>query len=307
MPEFQDTENPRAVIGSNALPSLARMIAEEAGDFAQVVTAFLEDEYRQYPIQLEALLDGARNLPESISTPEDKEATATVVKQCRDLRAKFEAFHGKEKQAYLRGGQAADQFFFGMIDKLARRAKGNRAGAADVLLARITDYDNRKLAEEKERRRLEAEETARIARAAQEKADRERREAEEARQREERARSEATRAQRATEAREAEQAASTSHVEAAVTTAKAQEAHIETLATPAALMRNRGLDGTLTTMAQEKYAEVVDRRLLDKDELWGFIGIAEIEKALKAWARNNDYNVPMAGASIGRRNKSVVR
>lgn len=298
--------NPREQIGGNN-PPLARSIAAETGDFAQVVTGFLEEEYRQYPVQLESLLDGARNLPETITSPEDKEATATVVKQFRDLRAKFEAFQKREKQPYLRGGQAVDQFFFGMIDKIARRSRENRAGASDTLLARITDYDNRLIAEENERRRLAAAETARIAREAQEKADRERREAEEARLKAERARSEERRSVLAAEATQAEQTAAASHVEAAITTAKAEERHIATLVKPADLARNRGNDGTLTTVAQEKYAVMTDRSLLNKDLLWPFIPAAEIEKALRAWAKTVDFNQQMPGAEIGRRNKSVVR
>lgn len=299
-------ENPRAVIGGNN-PPLARSIAAETGDFAQVVTGFLEEEYRQYPEQLNALMEAAEALPQTITSQEDKEATATVVKQFRDLNAKFEAFQKKEKQPYLRGGQAVDQFFFGMMDKIARRARGNRAGAADTLLGRITDYDNRKLAEERERRQREADERARIAREAQQKADQERREAEERRQAAERARTAANRAARASEAQEAEQRASAAHVEATVTSAQAEESHIATLAKPADLMRNRGNDGTLTTVQQEKYAEVDDRTALDKEKLWPFLTFDAVEKALKAWAKNTDYNVQMDGARIGRRNKSVVR
>ncbi len=72
-------------------------------------------------------------------------------------------------------------------------------------------------------------------------------------------------------------------------------------------MRTRGSDGTLATMGQEKYAEVTDRQLLDKEILWPFIPLADLEKALRAWAKNTDYRTPMAGAEVGRRNKSVVR
>lgn len=298
--------NPRETIGGN-FPPLARSIAAETGDFAQVVTAFLEEEYRQYPEQLNQLLDGARNLPETITSIEDKDATATVVKQLRDLRAKFDAFQKKEKQPYWRGGQAVDQFFFGMMDKIARRSRENRAGAADVLLARMTDYNNRVIAAEQERRRREAAEAARVAREAQEKADQERVEAEDARLRAERARNEERRAERAEEARAAETQASASHVEATVTTARAEEAHIATFVKPAEIVRSRGNDGTLSTVQQEKYAVMVDRAQLDKDKLWPFIPAAEIEKALRAWAKTTDYSVQMPGAEIGRRNKSVVR
>lgn len=305
MPDTNEDLNPRAIMGGN-FPPLARSIAAETGDFAQVVTAFLEEEYRQYPEQMNGLIEAAAALPEEITDQETKEAAATLVKRTRDLAAKFDAFHKKEGQPYFRGKQAVDQFFFGMIDKLTRRTKTNRPGSADVLLQRITDYDNRVLAAEQERRRLAAAEAARIARAEQERAATAAREAEEARRAAERARAPAMIETRQVAAAVAETAASEAHVEAVVTTARAEEAHIATLAKPADIIRNRGLDGTLATMGVEKYATIVDRRLLDLNELAPFIPLKALEQALTGWAKTTDYGTPMTGADIGRRNKSRV-
>jgi hypothetical protein len=306
--EINEPGHPMAPAGmGHNNPPLARSIAAETEDFAHVVTRFLEEEYRQYPDQLNALLEAAAQIPETIDDQESKEAAATIIKQFRDLNAKFDSFQKKEKQPYLRGGQAVDQFFFGMMDKIMRRARTNRFGTADILLQRITDFDNRKLAEEQARRQREADERARIAREAQQRADRERREAEERQRAAERARTEATRTARAAEAETARQAAQQAAVEEVVTSAQAQEAHIATLARPADLMRQRGNDGTLTTVTVEKYAAVTNKDALDKDKLWPFINIREIEKALAAWAKTTDYNVQMDGAEIGRRNRSVVR
>lgn len=302
---MNDETNPRAAIGGN-FPPLARSIAAETGDFAQVVTAFLEEEYRQYPVQLTELLDEARALPKEIEDKATKDKAASVIKRMRDLNKKFDAFHEKEGQPYFRGKQAVDQFFFGMMDKLQKRAKNNNPGASDVLLSRITDYDNRILAAEQERRRLEAEETARIAREAQERAATEAREAEERRQAAERARAPAQVEVKTAAAQEAEQKASAAHVEATVTTARAEEAHIATLAKPADIMRSRGDDGTLSTMGQEKYATIVDRDKLDKAKLWPFIPLAALQQALTGFAKTTDYNTPMEGAEIGRKNKSKV-
>ena len=53
------------------------------------------------------------------------------------------------------------------MDKCVRRAKGNRAGAADILNHEPTDYDTRLLNVEMERRRGAAAEEARKAKAAQ--------------------------------------------------------------------------------------------------------------------------------------------
>ena len=88
---------------------------------------------------------------------------------------------------------------------------------------------------------------------------------------------------------------------------KAEQAHIDTLAKPADIMRTRGTDGTLSTMATEPFAEVTDRDQLDKAKLWPFFTDEAIEKALRAWAKTTGHKVSMDGASIGKRPKSVVR
>lgn len=299
-------QNPREVIGGNQ-PPLARSIAAEEGDFALVTTAFLEDEYAKQPKIVLALLEEAHALPKVIQDDDTKGKVTSLIKRLRDAAKALDAFHSKEKQPYLRGGQAVDQYFFGLIDKCVRRVKTNNPGAADVLNARLTDYDNRKLAEERARRDREAAEQARIAREAQAKADREAREAEEARLAAERARKPETAAAKTEAAVEKETAADASKVEAEVVTARAEEAHIATLAKPADIMRTRGADGTLSTMGQEKYANVVDRAALDKEALWPHIPLQDLEKALRKWAQMTDYRETMPGAEVGRRNKSVVR
>lgn len=305
MTEQTEAENPRAIIGANN-PPLARSIAAETGDFAQVVTQFLEEEYRQYPVQLAELLDEARALPKEIEDKATKDKAASVIKRMRDLNKKFDAFHEKEGQPYFRGKQAVDQFFFGMMDKLQKRSKNNNPGASDVLLNRITDYDNRVLAAEQAKRQREADEAARVARAAQLKAEEEAAAAEAARLAADRARKPETVGQKTAVAQEAETKADAAHVEATVTTARAEEAHIATLAKPADIMRSRGDDGTLSTMGTDKYATIVDRDKLDKAKLWPFIPLAALQQALNGFAKTTDYNTQMDGAEIGRRNKSKV-
>jgi hypothetical protein len=73
------------------------------------------------------------------------------------------------------------------------------------------------------------------------------------------------------------------------------------------MVRTRLDGGGMATMAQETYAEVVDAGALDKDKLWPFISVSEKEKALRQWARTTDHREQMAGASIGRRPKTVIR
>lgn len=298
--------NPREAIGGN-FPPLARSIAATEGDFAAVVTAFLEDEFGSRPKIVAALLDEARALPAVIEDDETKGKVASLIKRIRDEAKALDAIHGKEKTPYLRGGQAVDQFFFGLIDKLARRDKKNKNGAADVLGNRLTDYDTRILLAEQERRRKAEEEERRRAEAAQAEADRLAAEAEEARIAAERAKKPETVAAKEAVAEVREEASGAARVEATIATGRAEEAHIATLARPADIMRTRGEDGTLSTMATEPYAEVEDDAKLDIAKLWPFIALDAKEKALRAWAKTTGHNVQMAGARIGRRPKSVVR
>lgn len=301
----QNPENPRAVPGNNS--TIAREIAGYEGDFAGVTTDFLNEDYSRQPGIVASLLEEARAIPKVIEDDATKGTVTSLIKRLRDTSKALGAFHEKEKQPYLRGGQAVDQFFFGLIDKLAKRSKANNPGAADVLNARLTDYDNRKLAEEQQRRHREAVEAQRVAREAQEKAAREAREAEEARQAAERARKPEHIETKTDAAKVAEVLADEAKVDAIVANARAEEAYVGTLARPADIMRTRGDDGTLSTMGQEKYAELVDRDLLDRNALWAFIPIKALESALTQWAKSTDYRQTMPGANVGRRNKSVVR
>lgn len=301
------TDNPRAVMGGNDPPLFEsfRAFASEA-DFGKLVTDFLNEDYKQWPKEAVALLEEARALPERIETDDEKAKTASVVKRIRDLKNKLDAFHKKEKEPWFRGGQACDQFFFGMIDKLLRRDKKNKAGAGDILLARIGDYDDRVIAAETERRRLEADRLAAEARKRQEEEAAATVAAEEARLAAERARNPVKIEEKTGLAVKAEDAAATAAAEVTVANKRAEDAHVATLAKPVSFVRQRADDGTLSTSVEEKYAEVLDRTKLNKELLWPFFTAEAIEKALNAYARSTDYRTPMEGASIGRRNKPRV-
>jgi hypothetical protein len=299
-------ENPRAIIGGNA-PPLARSIAAEQGDFALVTTAFLNEEYARQPGIVTLLLNEARDLPEVIEDDATKGKVASLIKRLRDTAKALESFREKEKMPYWRGVQAVDQFFFGLIDRVARRDKKAKPGAADILLARLTDYDTRMLEAERERRRKAAEEEERKARAAQEEADRAAAQAEEARVAAERARKPETAAAKEAVAGVRESAASDATVAAAIAAGKAEAARIDTFAKPADIMRSRGEDGTLSTMATEPYAEIENEALLDKEKLWPFIALEAKERALRSWAKTVGHAQQMPGAKIGKRPRSTVR
>ena len=62
-----------------------------------------------------------------------------------------------------------------------------------------------------------------------------------------------------------------------------------------------------STMKQEPYALVTDRYQLDMFKLLPFFTDAEIEKALRQWAKTTGHREKMAGAEIGFRNAGVTR
>lgn len=290
--------NPRAVIGSNTPDSI---------DYALEETTRLERDYAELARAGNELITEAEAVQLPIADNDTKGTVTSLIKRGRDFTKRTEGLRELEGQPLLRRKQGVDNFFFRLIDVISKRDRKNRDGVMDTLQSALTEYDNKLLREEQERRRLVAEQAAREAQAAEKKRLDEAAVAEAARLAAERARKPETTAAKETIAQEAEQQASAATVEAGVLADKAEEAYVQTLAKPADIMRSRGADGTLSTMQQEGYAEIADARALDKNELWAFININEKEKALRAWAKSTGYTVMMEGAKIGFRNKSRVR
>lgn len=312
MSDIEDTRilpgsdvNPRAVIGGNN-PPFAQIISE-IEDAAAGVTAFLGEQYASFDQELAELLDEARALPPETNTDDRALANGAVIKKLKDLDRKFEATREREKQPYLRGGNAVDTHFNTRRDKIGRRNRNAAAGAIDVLQQRNDGHMQRKLADEQARRDREAAEAARAAREAREKAEREQRQADEARAAAERARKPEHIEQKSSAASAAEEQAAVATSAAVVAAERAQEAHIDTLAKPADLVRTRGDDGVLLTMAKENYAIVKDRAKLDYVKLAPFFTDNEIEKALRGWAKTTGFAQQMDGAEIGKKNRSVTR
>lgn len=290
--------NDRAVIGDNQAPAYAERITEQ-----------MERDYKALTEGIAALLDKARNQPHEVTTDAEATAMGLVVKELRETDRRAEAYRVAEKEPHKAAADAVDAFFFSWREKIGRRNPRDRSqkpGAADILQARVDSYLERKRIEEEDRRRREAEEAARKAREAQEKADREAREAEQARLAAERARKPEQIAAKEAVADHREEAAAASAVDAQVAAEEAQAAHIATLATPAEMARTRG-DGVLLTQARQPYAIMLDRAKLDKEKLWPFFTDAEVEKALRGWARVTGHNQQMEGAEIGFQRKGVTR
>lgn len=276
-------------------------------DYAAEQTAQLERDYEHIALTTDSLIAEAAAMPLPITNSEEKGKVADLIKRLRDHTKLITGTHELEKLPHYRRGQAIDQWFFGQHDRLAKRDRKNRNGAADDLNAELTAYDVRMLAIEQEKRRLEAAEAARKAEVARLEQERLAREAEERRLAAERARKPETQAAKTAAAVAVEEQASAAAVEARVAEAAAEQAYIETLAKPADIMRERTAGGTLSTMGQEPYAEILNKADLDMAALWPFIKFEALQQALNAWARSTDYRTEMKGASVGRRAKSKVR
>jgi hypothetical protein len=296
------SENPRAVVGDNRSP-----------DYAQRITEQMAEEYGALNESVAALLEEARGKPVDVNDDDTATDIGALIKRLSDADKRAEAFRVAEGEPHLRAKNAVDQFFFAIRDKLARRNKNDRSakpGAADILQARVTAYLERKRIEEEARRKAEA---ARLWREAEDKRLAEEaalREAEEKRLAAERARKPEIVEQKEAVAAQAEQAASTAVAEAAVASSLAQEAHIATLAKAADMARTRGDDGVLLTLANENYAILLDRSKITPEDalkLWPFFTDAEVEKALRGWAKTTGYRQPMTGTEIGKKNKGVTR
>lgn len=296
-------------MASNNLPGIGH---NEAPDYAKLEVERLTSEYAEHiRVRDELLAQSAE-----ITAVEDDEAEATVsnlLSSMSSLKKRLLGVHELEKMPHLRRGQGVDNFFFGLVDSLLKRAKPNQNGEGDRLQDLLTNYKNRKIAKEQERRRREAEEATRIEREARLERERKEREAEEARLAAERARKPETQAVKEDAAQQAEQKASEARVEETIAAQEAERAHIETLKKPADLARTRTDAGVLSTMRQEPFAEIVDRGAMLKaaDKLWPHIPMAALQQALNSYARqhghSSDESVQIPGARFGKRAKAVVR
>lgn len=287
--------------------TLPKMISDQE-NIAFAVTEFLGDQYSMRPKAVAELLEEATTIPTVIEDDATKGRATSLIKRLREEATRLTAFHSKEKDPYYRGGQAVDQWFFALIDKVARRVKTNNPGAADVLLKRVTDYDSKVLAEKQEALRREREKAERIAREARERAEQEEREHAEARAIAERARKPEHIEAKTAVAEQKADSASAAKVNAMIADDKAAVATTDSLRKPADLMRTRDEStGTLSTMTTEKYADIIDRDALDKEKLWPHIPTKALEQAVRSYAATTDYKVGLVGATIGRRPKSQVR
>ncbi len=278
-------------------------------DFAKVEVERLKNEYGYVQESALRLIEQAKAIT-VIADNDDKSKVIGLIKLLRDEAKRSTGLHEIEKAPHFRRGQGVDQFFFGIVDKLWKRDKKGNDGEGDRLNKLLTAYDVRQLAIEEEKRKAAALEAARIAQAAEAERLRKEQEAEAARLAAERARKPDTTAAKAAIAAAAEEAAIAARVEQTATAAAAEEAYMATLAAPADIMRTRAADGSLATMAKEKFVEITDRNTLDLNKLRPYLPAEALVTAIRKYAESvsfsNDESVQIAGAKFGTRPKSKV-
>jgi len=293
--------NPRAVIGDN-----------QDVDQAQIVSDRLTALYFQSVQSVDELLGKMTSMPEKVSSDADALMLGALIKQLRDQDNKLEAFRESEKQPFLRGGNAVDNFFHSLRDKIARRKRGDRSvkpGAIDILQGRIDVWLAAKRAAEVARLETERLEAARLAREEQMRLRKALEEAEAARLAAERARKAESIIAKAAIADAAEAQAAHAQAVAELAAEKAKDAQMATEIKTSDLVRTRSENGggVLLTSKEEGFAVLLDRSLIDMEALRPYFTDFELSKALRAWEKTTDHKVQMSGAEIGRRNIGIVR
>lgn len=227
-------------------------------DFAGEVVARLSKDYAELRNSVSGTLEKLRALPKTIDDQTTLDAYAVVIRDGRDLNKRLEAYHDAEKQPYLRSGQGVDQFFFGEIEKLARRKKHDPAGGLDIADARVDDYMQRRLAAERaERERVAAEERAK-AQAEQDRLAAAQRARDEAAAKAARARNEENIAAHLAEAARQEEIARASRLETERLDQAAEDARIDAKAPAADMTRTRLDSGAMATMGTMPVVEIND-------------------------------------------------
>ena len=267
-------------------------------DYAGEVAARLNKDYARLFETVSDILARMAKLPKVIENEAHLSAYGSIMSEARETKKRLEAYHEAEKAPYLGGGRGVDNTFFSQVSKLARRKDGEPAGALDICDARVDNYMQAKLMEEQLKREAEAREAARVQRELEEAAAAAAAAAAE--------REAAAARARKPENIEAHKEAAYEHAEAAAklefqadhAAEVADDARIDTLATPADMTRTRLAGGQLATMAKTPVVVITDVTKLNKEVLWPFLKEEHILMALKAWAKTKSYKTQMDGATI---------
>src|SRR3974390_2224633 len=109
-------------------------------DFAAVESERLRWDYAYLETAVEDLFKEADAF-DNVEDEESKAKAMNLIKRLRDEQKRILGVHELEKLPHYRRGQATDQFFFRLADKLARRSKVGPDGQADRPNRMLTAYD----------------------------------------------------------------------------------------------------------------------------------------------------------------------
>ena len=283
-------------------PARGSVPGDNVPDFAKTETDRLALDYDPLATSVAQLLAQAKaEIPAEVADDEGLAIVNRFVVKLRDMRGSVVAQHKPEKEPHLRRGEAVDQFFFGMRDRLLKAEK--------VTAARGDAYNQKRLADERRRREEERLRVEREAREAQRKLDEQARIAREAEEKARRARNAENIAAHQKVADEAKANVAGLKEEAVNASAQAQDAAAAALAKPAELTRHRTEDGLLSTMREKPHVEIVDvMKLCDSARLlWPFFKEEEILRALKKYAATTNHKRPVEGAIIEMRASTEYR
>lgn len=311
-------ENPRAVHGDNR-PPFSEIYAELNTD----LQTHLETDFASVSERTDELLKDFDKIPVVLDADSSKKVTdivAQIAAHVKDAEAKRVAL----TTPVLKAQRQINTFFDnGCFDALDVPDKKRKPGAKQLLLARLTTYENEQAAIEKRRREEEerkaaaaAAEAERIARIEQERVERERAAAHAAEvERMAKINSERD-LQKALELEEEnkrlnaerEAVAKIAADAAEAARAEAEKAAAATKAKAAEMTTVRGDYGSSSSLRTTWKARFkTDAEAVDLNALRGFIGNDVIEKAANAHARTHKATKPVTGLVFYEETQAVVR
>lgn len=275
-----------------------RNAQNEPQNDTQEVTDRLATEYAELMGRLGASATEADKFSEVTDEDQHKVVADWVVK-LRDLYRHGDAIRVTEGQQHHRRWQATNGFFNPTLETVAKVGK--------KLTAIIGTYQRRKEAEERARREREETDRRRIAKEAEDRAAEEARIAEEARLAADRAKKPEHIETKTEIAQDAEAKADVARVDSMLASAAVDTAAVAAAQKPAELARSRFEGGRVSTLKLVGYVEITDKSALDLKALAPFIKEEALLAALRAWAKINDYKIPMAGAVVEKRPEAVIK
>lgn len=282
-------ENPRATPGDN-LP-----------DYLQETLNRLHRDHAELKLRLSVLaMNVQSSVPGEVTSDEDLESVAKGVVEIRDeierLKEKFKV----EKEPYLRGGQAVDQFFKDLADEL-KKVQGEVAARGKV-------FTDKKIAAERERLRQEEVERRRTAEEADARARKLSKEAAEAEAAANRARNPGRVEALSDDARKKMETAADARVESQVAAIDANAARNAVEARSADIGRVRfSGTGRMATVRQVGYVELLDAAKVDLEALRPYFKPEHLLAAGKTFGKQTNHKVALRGFLIEMRDEAVYK